>query len=372
MRRPKKEDDSGVILNAAVSTAIKGYGSFDVEKFKEAKNLNKNAKFKEQEWLPLSEAFNDAITLPGLALGHINIIRGHSDTGKSTALMEAAIAVQKSGTKLPVFIITEMKFSMDRAIEMGFEAEKITDDETGDVSYKGNFIYVDKDQLTTIEDIAAFVSDILNEQKKGNIPMDIVFLVDSFGSVPCQQSFDSGKNNNMWNASAMATQFGNFINQRIMMSRKASSVYTNTMIAVNKIRVEVPMGGNIYEKPKMKNKAGDALYWDASLVITFGNITNSGTAKIKATKNKKEVEFARRVKISVDKNHITHLTTTSKIIMTPYGFIDDKPSTLNNYKKEHSQEWVSILGGADFDVIEEEMKDEDIRDVRDMLGSDDE
>jgi len=108
-----------------------------------------------------------------------------------------------------------------------------------------------------------------------------------------------------------------------MMSRKSSSSYTNTLIAVNKIRVDYPMGGNPYERPKLRNKAGDALYWDATLVITLGNITNSGVSKLKATKNKNEVEFAKRTKISVDKNHITDVTTTNKIIITPYGFIED-------------------------------------------------
>ena len=36
----------------------------------------------------------------------------------------------------------------------------------------------------------------LNEQKKGNLPMDICFLWDSIGSVPCQMSVEKAKNNN--------------------------------------------------------------------------------------------------------------------------------------------------------------------------------
>ena len=36
-----------------------------------------------------------------------------------------------------------------------------------------------------------------------------MFLWDSIGSVPCEMSIKSNKNNNEWNAGAMSTQFGN-------------------------------------------------------------------------------------------------------------------------------------------------------------------
>ena len=345
-------------LTEAVKDELKF--NFNLEKFKEKKQLKSDIKFKEQEWIKLSPAFNNAISLPGIPHGHITIIRGHSDSGKTTAMIEAAKSIQEAGI-LPVLIITEMKWSMDRAIEMGFHAKK-TVDANGSISYSGNFIYVDRDTLNTIEDVAAFIADLLDEQSKGNIPMDIAFLWDSVGSIPCQQSYDSGKNNAMWNAGAMATQFANFINQRIMMSRKASAKYTNSFIVVNKIRVEYPMNSP-FEKPKMKNKGGDAMYWDASLVITFGNITNSGVSKIKAVKDKREVEFAKRTKVAVDKNHITEVTTTGRIVMTPHGFIEDDKKAIDGYKKEHSQEWLSILGSKDFDIVEEADLDEDLRDI---------
>jgi len=336
-------------------------GNFNLESFKKTKFLDKSIQFKPQEWIPLSPAFNDSISLPGLPHGHISVLRGHSDTGKTTAMIEAAIAVQKAG-KLPVLIITEMKWSFPHAKTMGFDVTEIVDPETGDISYNGNFIYVDKDNLNAIEDVSAFISDLLNEQKKGNLPFDLVFLWDSVGSIPCQMSLDSGKNNAMWNAGAMSIQFGNFINQQIVQSRKASYKYTNSLIVVNKIRIEYPIG-NPMEKPKMKNKAGDTMYWDATVVVTFGNITNSGVQKIKAVKNGREVEFAKRTKVSVDKNHITNITTKNSIIMTAYGFMPDDDKSIKDFKKEHSKEWLEVLGDENFEVIMEAEMTEDVRDI---------
>ena len=47
----------------------------------------------------------------------------------------------------------------------------------------------------TIEDVAAFILDLLDEQKKGNLPYDLLFLWDSIGSIPCELSIRSNKNN---------------------------------------------------------------------------------------------------------------------------------------------------------------------------------
>ena len=347
-------------LNESVSKAIKG--SFDLDKFLKNKNLSSTSmKMKDQRWIPLSQAFQDCLSIPGVPIGHITLLRGHSDTGKTTALLEAAVSAQKMGI-LPVFVITEMKWNWEHAREMGLEFEEVVDKATGEVvDYKGFFIYVDRERLHTIEDVAAFIADLLDEQKKGNLPYDLCFFWDSVGSIPSRLSVESNKNNNEWNAGAMSQQFGNFINQKIVLSRKVSQPYTNTLVAVNKIWVA--KAENIMAQPKMKNKGGDTMYFDSSLIITFGNVTNAGTNKIKATKNGKEVEFAKRTKIACDKNHVNDVTSTGKVIMTAHGFIHDDKKAIDQYKKEHSKEWLKVLGSNDFDVVEE--TDADIRDIFD-------
>ena len=336
-------------LTAAVSAEIKS--KFDLSGFKDKKGLSGNVKFKPQQWVPLSNAFQEVTSVPGIPTGHIVLLRGHSDTGKTTALIEAAVSAQKTGI-LPVFIITEMKWNWEHAMQMGLDIEEVFDEETGElIDYQGNFIYADRETIHTIEDVAAFILDLLDEQKKGNLPYDLMFLWDSIGSVPCELSIRSNKNNNEWNAGAMSTQFGNSVNQRITLSRKESSVHTNTLVCINKVwtaKAESPMG-----KPKLMNKGGFAMWFDATFVVTFGNIANAGTSKIKAIKDKKQVEFAKRTNLQIDKNHINGLTTRGKIIMTPHGFIEDTEKDLKKYKDDHTAEWSKILGGGDFDIIEE-------------------
>ena len=197
MARKKKS------LSEAVSSELKK--GFDLDGFKEKKGLNSNVKFKEQEWVPLSEAFADVLSVPGIPLGHIVLLRGHSDTGKTTALLEAAVATQKRGI-MPVFIITEMKWSWEHAKMMGLEVEEIVDEETGEITnFKGNFLYVDRETINTIEDVAAFILDLIDEQKKMNLPVDLMFLWDSISSVPCEMSVKSNKKQCQPNLETMLT-----------------------------------------------------------------------------------------------------------------------------------------------------------------------
>ena len=142
--------------------------------------------------------------------------------------------------------------------------------------------------------------DLIDEQE--SILPYVFSFWDSIGSYLVKCLLNQIKIINEWNAGAMSTQFGNSVNQRITLSRKESSPYTNTLVCINKVwtaKAESPMG-----KPKLMNKGGFAMWFDSTFVVTFGNVSNAGTSKIKAIKDGKQVEFAKRVNIQIDKNHI--------------------------------------------------------------------
>ena len=124
MARKKKS------LSEAVSAEIQS--NFNLDAFKEKKGLKQNIKFKDQEWIPLSQAFQDVTSIPGIPMGHIVLLRGHSDTGKTTAMIEAAVSAQKRKI-LPVFIITEMKWNWEHATQMGMDVKEVKDPKTGEV-----------------------------------------------------------------------------------------------------------------------------------------------------------------------------------------------------------------------------------------------
>jgi len=292
-------------------------------------------KYKETEFYEVDEAFHSACGLPGPALGNINMFLGHSNSSKTTALVKAAVSAQKKG-HLPVFIITEKKWSWEHAIELGLQAQMVDGEWDGQFLFNDNFDY--------IEQVTDYINELLDEQEKGNIPYSLCFLWDSVGSIPCKMTFD-GKGGKQHNASVLADKIGMGIQARITKSRKEDYPYTNTMVVVNQPWVELP--DNPFGQPTIKAKGGEAMWLASALVFLFGNQKNAGINHITATKNGRTVSYAIRTKISVLKNHINGLGyKDGKIIATPQGYIADDKDALEKYKKEYSQYWNAILSGT--------------------------
>ena len=292
-------------------------------------------KYKDTEFYEVDEAFHSACGIPGPALGNINMFLGHSNSSKTTALVKAAVSAQKKG-HLPVFIITEKKWSWEHAVELGLQAEMV------DGEWDGQFIF--NDNFDYIEQVTDYINELLDEQEKGNIPYSLCLLWDSVGSIPCKMTFD-GKGGKQHNASVLADKIGMGIQARITKSRKEDYPYINTMVVVNQPWVELP--DNPFGQPTIKAKGGEAMWLASALVFLFGNQKNAGINHITATKNGRTVSYAIRTKISVLKNHINGLGyKDGKIIATPQGYIADDKDALEKYKKEYSQYWNAILSGT--------------------------
>jgi hypothetical protein len=322
------------------------------------KKFSTSAKYKPQRFFNLGSEFLDAVGVPGPAIGHINMYLGHSDTGKTTALVKTAVDAQKNGI-LPVFIITEQKWSFEHARLMGFECEEVVDEQTGEVDWEGFFLFNNSFQY--IEQITDYINELLDAQEKGELEYDLCFMWDSVGSIPCKMTYE-GKGGKMHTAAVLADKIGMGINQRISGSRKSEFKYENTLIIVNQPWVSLP--DNPYSQPKIMSKGGNAVWLNSSLVFLFGNQKDAGTSKITATKDKRSIKFAIRSKVSVLKNHINGLGyDDGKIIVTPHGFIAGKDTTeeksnIEKYKKEYAEYWKDIIGtDGDFDLKEEKEED---------------
>lgn len=305
-------------------------------------------KYKPESYYNCGEAFLESCGLPGPVMGGINMFLGHSNTSKTTAMILAAADAQKKG-HLPVFIITEKKWSWSHAIELGLEAEL---NEHGE--YDGMFIF--NDSFDVIEQATDFINDILDAQEKGDIPYNLLFLWDSIGSIPCQMTFD-GKGGGMHNAKVLADKIGMGIHSRISKSKKEEYPYYNTLVVLNQPWVLLP--DNPFGQPEIKAKGGEALWLASSLVFLYGNQKKAGISHIDAVKNGRKISFAIRTKISILKNHVNGLGyKDGKIIAVPQGYIADTKESLDKYKKEYSDYWVEKLGDANYTLDETKEEDE--------------
>ena len=302
--------------------------------------------YKPDSYYYCGEAFLNACGVPGPLRGSINMLLGHSNTAKTTALILSAVDAQRKGD-LPVFIITERKWKWERAIQLGFHAEQNEDGE-----WIGDFIY--NDDFDYIEQATDFVNEILNDQEKGLIDRNIVFLWDSIGSIPCKMTFE-GKGGKQHNAAALSDKIGMGIAGRITKTRKEEwptkeNPLVSTLIVVNQPWVDIP--DNPFGQPEIKPKGGNALYLACSYVFLFGNQKKAGINLLEATKNNRKITFATRTKISVLKDHDTGISyKDGKIIAVHNGFIDDTKVALEEYKEKYSTMWKEKLGN-DFEFTE--------------------
>lgn len=313
------------------------------KEFNYKEQFSTKTKYKETSFYFCGDAFLNACGLPGPVMGGINMLLGHSNTSKTTSLILAAADAQKKG-HLPVFIITEKKWSWEHAVQLGVQATKNEDGE-----WDGDFIF--NDSFDTIEQVTDFINDVLDAQEKGNLPRSLVFLWDSIGSIPCQMTFE-GKGGTMHNARVLSERVGMGIHSRISKSKKEDYPYYNTLIVISQPWVQ--LAENIFGQPTIKAKGGDAVWLAASIVFLFGGQSRSGISHIDATKDGRKVSFAVRTKISILKNHVNGIAyKDGKIIAVPQGYISDNKEAIDKYKKDYSDYWNTVLGTSGDYVLSE-------------------
>ena len=331
---------------------------------------NSNAD-KEMEWLVLPEAYESALKLPGVPLGYVTTICGHSNTGKST-LVNCIMAAAQAQGYIPVIYDTENNFDFTYAKDCGFKSteiygmveEEIYDPETGEyktvrnkkvIGHDGDFIYYNQNILANlyghidhstgkpgtkkrkqavIEDIAYSINELLDKQDDGEIQQGLVFLWDSVGSITSLKNLNSKVGNNQFDAGVISAVFNNIVNSRIPGSRKLSSTYTNSMILVNKVWMDsmsAPVG-----PPSMEMKGGKSIFYASRLIIVMGGELKSSIKKLTAIAKGQQYNYGIETKIRVKKNQLPapyNITYEGTICCVTHGIVS--PERLDEYKKKY-------------------------------------
>jgi len=337
------------------------------------------------EFITLPEAFVNATKLPGIPKGELSIVYGWSNTGKSTLINCIIASCQASGI-LPVIFDTESHFDFKYAIDCGMQATPIhkdvevedIDEETGEVigthtedkiiDYEGEFMYFDGEilcqlygkndysngkeakkqrKVPVLEDIAFAINKILDLQDEGKIQQDICFLWDSIGSVMSYKSYVSNVGNNMFDAGAMQSAFNMITNNRIPLSKKVSSPYTNTMFCVNKIWLDsmsAPMAA-----PSVELKGGKSMYFAAhGLIIQLGGVVKASIKHLTATSKGRNYNWGTLTKIKVVKNQLStpyNLTYEGTMVCVHNGLISEDQE--DAYKKTYVPKIMAELEKAE-------------------------
>jgi len=342
---------------------------FDIGAFKK-KISSAPVADKPMEWIIMPKAFQDALHIPGIPAGYMSGVRGWSDTGKSTIKNCLIAAAQKQGI-LPIIFETEGNFDFKYAIDCGMEATPVmgVDEETGEervTDYEGNFILFNnaaicdycgdmdystgtkkstKRTVAVIEDIAYIINDLIDKQEAGELPMPLLFVWDSVGSIGSWKSYTSKAGNNMFDAGALSVAFNNIINARIPGSRSQNSEYTNTFFVVNKIWLDSmnSVGG----AASIENKGGKSFFYAMRLLLHVGGVAKAGTKRLKATFKGNDYQYGVVSKISIAKNQLPtpfNVTYAGTICCVHNGLCGEKE--LDAYKKTYIPEIMARMAEA--------------------------
>lgn len=333
--------------------------SFNVKDFKTNFLGAKTSKTadKELEWVIMPEAFQEAVKLPGIPLGRTTMVRGWSDTGKSTLKNLAIAGAMRQGI-FPIIFETEGNFDFQYAKDCGMDIEPVygIDEETGEegiIDWEGNYILFTttkmcefcgdmdytqgkkvskKRKVAVIEDIGYIINTFLDMQDDGEIPMPILFVWDSVGSIQSWKSYTSKCGNNMFDAGAINTVFKPIF-ARIAASKEVGTPYTNGMFVVNKIWRDTAnsVGGAV----AIANSGGEAFQFGVRLGIHVGGVAKAGTKKLKATFKGEEYQYGNVTKVSIFKNQLPtpfNVTYAGTMCCVHNGIISE--GAIDEYKKK--------------------------------------
>jgi len=321
-----------------------------VQKFKETNNINKAEK-KPQKWLVLPKAFEDATDVCGIPLNTVSCVKGHTNTGKSTFVLEVIKACQHQQI-MPVVFDLENAIRWDHAKEIGIELKETIDEETGEVKITDGrkLMYFDSATLYeryscydhsksqyaakptrgtyVIEDVALAIRTLIEQQRTGELPVDFMFIIDSIGCSDCYKSAVSNASNNMWFAGALSISFQTILNDLIPSTRNVMSEYNNSLFYVNKVwNSMTPTGLAV-----AKEKGGGSFTYATRFSIFLGGQGSSGLKKHSFAYKGVDYSYASTCKIRIDKNHITAIEHSGEIASTRKGLCSIKD--LEEYKKE--------------------------------------
>lgn len=345
----------------------KAISSFSVKSFKSnflGDTVGKAAD-KDLEWIVLPQAFEQATKLPGIPMGRTTMVRGWSDTGKST-LKNLTIASAMRQKILPIIFETEGNFDFQYAKDCGMDITPVYDDveyadeETGEiikkreiVDWEGDYILFTttkicefcgdmdytsgtkkskKRKVAVIEDIGYIINTFLDKQDNGELPMPLLFVWDSIGSIQSWKSYTSKTGNNMFDAGAISVTFKPIFT-RISSSKEVGSEYTNTMFVVNKIWLDSQ--NSVGPSVSVKNSGGESFFYGVRLGIHVGGVAKAATKKLKAVYKGQDYQYGNVTKIAVFKNQLPtpfNITYSGTMCCVHNGIISE--DEIDSYKKE--------------------------------------
>ena len=277
---------------------------------------------KEAAYIVLADVLQEELELKGLPLGHVNMIYGKNNSGKTSLMLHAAAQAQKQGI-VPVLIITENKLDWNRAEDMGFDAEDA-------------IIY---DNIMWLEDMFSKISEVIHHVKTGELPYNVMIFVDSLMGAESKESMDIDKKTGVLTKkhgkqkrASVISDYMPTIMGLINRTRKTDFPNHVGLTIINQGYTNLPEFPGA--RAKFVANGGEKIWYPCSVVFLV-----KGKSKLKAVKDGKERGFGLVTKISTEKMHVNEIANSGEFIICGAEILANKKGAVEDYKKRHKDSW---------------------------------
>lgn len=299
---------------------------FDLESYiKTEQKEEPKIEYKPDQFVVMPEVVQSALGMPGFALGHSTMLYGLSDSGKTSMILNIALAAQQQGI-LPILIVTENKLSMDRIVKAGIDPKKC----------------IIREDLKHLEPIYDFISMKVQDILDGKLPMDVVFLWDSVAGAPSIESVDISKEGkitknytNQKNANVIGF-YNPVIASRIAETRKKGEHNTAGLVMLTQAYKQPP------EFPgaptTLVPNGGEKIWFPLSMGIEMKE-----GQRLKAQYKGKNIEYGVISRIKVKKNHINGVNCEGEMAIISDTILPNDKAIINKFKEDNAIKWQETL-----------------------------
>lgn len=293
---------------------------FSLENYIESTKNTEEIIYKPLQFIEMPKCFQDAIGLPGLALGHSTMFYGLSDCGKTDLLLKAAQKAMEQGI-VPKITITENKLELNRLTEHGLIPGK-------------NCIL--KEDLTTLEDVYDDISMTVQDVKNGKLKMNVMYFWDSVAGTPSKESFEVDKDGRITKKygpqknAAVIAYYNPIIAKRIASTREMNCDYSVGLFILNQAYIKPP------EFPGAPStvvpNGGEKIWFPLSLSVEMKE-----GKRFKTTINNRDFEIGLLSKLKVKKNHINGIYTSGEIILSGKEMFENTEKNIKEIKESYKE-----------------------------------
>lgn len=273
--------------------------------------------YKPLQYVVMPQVFQEAVGLPGIALGHSTMIFGLSDSGKTDILLKVAKEAVAQDI-IPFIIITENKMDKVRLNDYG-------------LIHGDNCII--EEQIKTLEEVYDYISMKVEDIKTSRLKQNCVILWDSWAGTHAKDTVEIDKEgrilkkHSVMKNAQVGGQYNSIVMERITSTREMTSNYSLGLLMLNQAYIgPAEMPGL---PPPIIANGGNKIWYPLSLSI----LIKEGK-RIKVTKNDKNYKIGLISKLRVEKNHINGIYTEGEILLAGNEMLEHNDKNIKEVKEK--------------------------------------